>query len=143
MAEIVKPDCYRCHGKNVKLRRKIIGNGSSQVVWWCLDCELGAVVNCPPLKHLDILAFISKWEVGINDLPVIKDYSAQVLCAVCGKPNTEYHHWAPQSYYKLGGADWFKYPGAYLCKYHHHLWHAIVTPTLTTFKVPDKEIDNG
>lgn len=40
-------------------------------------------------------------------------------CARCGSSLTEYHHWAPQAIF----ADADSWPGSYLCRPCHTLWH--------------------
>jgi hypothetical protein len=92
------------------------------VYWYCESCE--HAINKPPkwLPH----DLVSKFVI-IDNLPVIGDYSQNEHCAVCGKPGTEYHHWAPRHKFGDEADSW---PGAYLCKKHHDQWHQIVTPTM-------------
>ena len=45
----------------------------------------------------------------------------------CTRRDTQYHHFAPR--HLFDDAD--SWPGAYLCAYHHTLWHEIVTPNST------------
>lgn len=51
-------------------------------------------------------------------------------CAVCGHPETQWHHWFPQSLARKAKINPDAWPGAYLCSTCHDLWHRIVTPAL-------------
>ena len=53
---------------------------------------------------------------------LLKETPAPRHCAVngCHQPATEEHHWAPRAIF---GAVAEAYPTAWLCQYHHQLWH--------------------
>jgi hypothetical protein len=62
------------------------------------------------------LSIIPRWQ----ELPVVRDYRGQTEpCAVCGGPNSEYHHWAPRSLFD----DYEKWPCDWLCPSCHRRWH--------------------
>ncbi len=118
--------CERCKKKAwVKLVRNITASGISQIYWLCVSGE-------HPISNpgSDWISHQKIKDAGYdpNDLPVVKNYSGSNLCAVCGSPFAEYHHWAP---HHLFGDEADKWPAAYLCKKHHEQWHALVTPNMT------------
>jgi hypothetical protein len=132
------PTCQHCGSSNVKLRRYIISNGTSQISWRCLDCNRWAEKIRMSISYDIILGILRKWGKVLKDLPIAEDRSSDTPCVVCGAPG-EYHHWAPSAWNIRFGEEWNKWPCSYLCPKHHHLWHAIVTPTLTKFVEPEKE----
>jgi hypothetical protein len=78
--------------------------------------------------------------INVEDLPVIKDYTGRAVCAVCGNKETQYHHWMPKHLVTDGIAD--QWPGDYLCKYHHDMWHRIVTPNMHMRKRKDEHVQD-
>ena len=129
MAKSLAPRCSRCNGDRVLLRRQIAGNGVNQFGWWCEKCERWAVKGKAFLPHDLVMGWLRKHNIEPDQIPIIADYSHETPCVICGDPG-EWHHWAPQALANQGGEDWHKYPGAYLCRHHHRLWHMIVTPEL-------------
>lgn len=131
---IEKPNCYRCQrSQDIVLRRNIAANGTSQVFWYCKKCKDQAAWGGAWIAHPIVMQYLSHWSKTIDDIPVAKDYRQQTpTCIICGSSDTEYHHWFPQKFYddeevKPQAALWSEV-GAYLCRYHHRLWHRIVTP---------------
>lgn len=129
MGALIRPACQRCRGSNVKLRRQIIVNGTSQLGWWCLNCERWAERPIRWLSHEQLTVELGRYRATIEDVPIIKDESEERPCIICGAPG-EYHHWAPQALSGAFGHEWVRWPGAWLCMYHHRLWHRVVTPML-------------
>lgn len=123
--------------------RQIIANGSSQYAWRCSICDKWAQKPVIWLKHETVNEYLAQWHYSLDKIIVVADFSNDTHCVVCGRPGIEYNHWAPRAYKDRFGEDWSSYPGDYLCIYHHHLWHTIMTPESTTFRVPDKEKVNG
>lgn len=120
-------ECKYCRqARQVRLVRNITGSGSSQVYWQCKTCRRNAYGGGQYIDHKPIIAFGKP----IENIPVIEDYRVE-KCAVCGALGAEYHHWAPRH---LFGDDADKWPGAYLCKQHHDLWHRLVTPLMSRAK---------
>ena len=133
---IHKPQyCERCNSTNIKLRRALLINGVSRIAWWCMSCERWAIHLGPAIPHTDVTAFMAQYGSTIEDIPIVRDDSMECPCVICGKPG-EWHHWAPQSMGNAFGADHIRWPGAFLCIYHHHLWHDIVTPGLLWKRTP-------
>lgn len=125
----VRPVCAHCSGTRVLLRRRINADGSAHIAWRCLDCNRWA--ENPPkwMGHKEIVAKLARWKATLEDVPIIEDYRDRQPCCICGEPG-QYHHWSPQALHGQFGDDWYKWPGAYLCPFHHRLWHRVVTPTL-------------
>jgi len=117
--------CENCDAKmRAQLVRNITKNGVSQVYWLCLT---GNHMIC---KQPQFIAheILRKYNVDIDELPVINNYSGTELCAVCNSPFAEEHHWAPKH---LFGDEANLWPTSHLCKKHHEYWHKIVTPEMT------------
>jgi len=124
------PACAHCGSSaSVKLRKHIIANGKTQIAWWCIDCERWALKPPHWIKHALVAHRLEKQGATIDDIPAIADHSDATPCIICGEPG-EVHHWAPQAYRDEFGDDWWAYPTAHLCDYHHKQWHKIVTPQL-------------
>ena len=123
MAKAYIPTCHRCKAaENVLLRYNIISNGARQYFWYCTHCER----ITPPgifLTH----ELIKTWNLGqaFYDKALLKNYSGSKTCAVEGCPNTdtEQHHFAPREFW---GSDADCWPTAYICRYHHRLWHDVM-----------------
>lgn len=117
--------CKKCSRKTlVKLVRTITASGISQVYWQCSSCKDNANGGAVYIKH----EILKQNKVEIDDLPVVADYRRlENACVVCGALGAERHHWAPRY---LFGDRAEEYPTAYLCNYHHMLWHRIVTPNM-------------
>lgn len=65
-------------------------------------------------------------ELVLEEMQVVADYTEYSHeCAVrgCDRRDTQYHHFAPR--HLFDDAD--NWPCAYLCKYHHDLWHNRIT----------------
>lgn len=125
----MRPTCAHCGSTNIKLRRQIIANGTSQVAWRCLECNRWAESPARWLKHVEVEALLDPYNVTLGELAIVADYRDAQACVVCGEPG-ELHHWAPQAYADQFGDEWYLYPMAPLCPRHHRLWHEIVTPDL-------------
>lgn len=121
--------CKKCdRTTRVKLVRTITTSGISQVYWQCPACNDNASGGAVYIKH----EILRKYKVEIDDLPVVNDYrSLENACVVCGALGAERHHWAPRY---LFGDKAEEYPTAYLCNYHHMLWHKLVTPKMSEKK---------
>ncbi len=118
-------NCEHCKRKmQVRLVRNITTSGSSQVYWYCTFGKHPIARNGSSwIKH----EIIREAGFDPDDLPVIENYSGTELCAVCGSPFAERHHFAPRH---LFGDEAEQWPTAYLCKKHHDRWHALVTPNM-------------
>jgi hypothetical protein len=129
-----RPPCRHCKtDKHVKLRRRINGNGSTAVIWYCIACNKGAEINEPPIKHEQVKALLAEYGKTINDLPTITDYTIDSPpCIICGARDTEFNHWLPQMFAEAPdiAPEWDAWAnvGAPLCRHHHAIWHRIVTP---------------
>lgn len=118
-----RPACYRCNGQAV-LRRNTTSNGYPQVGWFCIPCNRWAVKGQPFIARTEAEAIAGRWKKTLNDIPQIGSNSEDV-CIICGSPQTEIHHFAPQEF--AGQFDeWAKWPTAALCPFHHTQWHEIV-----------------
>ncbi len=116
--------CKRC-GRSCLLARGNAINGSTQIFWWCTSC--GRVADPQrPFVRKDYVTHVLR--ISIESLPVVErfDTSTAPVCAVCGQPGVEYHHWAPRHLF----ADAELWPGDYLCAKHHRHWHDVVTPLM-------------
>jgi hypothetical protein len=136
---IIPPTCAHCGGSDIKLRRQLTTSGVSFLAWRCLVCDRWAENPVRWLKHDLIIPRLERQGVTLDDIPLVADNSQELVCAVCGAHGVSEHHWAPQSMRELFGSDWHNYPTDYLCKKHHELWHALVTPELTTWTIPIRE----
>ncbi|MEA1998338.1 MAG: hypothetical protein U9N61_03300 [Euryarchaeota archaeon] len=115
--------CRHCERKtSIMLGRTIARNGVSQVYWVCLACGKPAEKN----RYIPHEVLKNKG-IELKQIRVVEDYSEVELCARCGKPNTEYHHWAPQYLFDDAGL----WPGDYLCTECHRKWHVRVTPEMS------------
>lgn len=100
-------------GAPAEWRVDIFRNGSKNVVCVCLICEndkVGGIQYHPKLGR------------DVEHLTVRKDYrDPDRECAHkdCTEFVVEKHHWAPRHLF----ADADRWPKAYLCPYHHRLWH--------------------
>ena len=124
MSSIDRPDCRVC-GQRALLRRNQTANGALQVGWYCTFCQRWAVEGKP---------FVTKWQAeqitaqvgkSLDDVPYIGGLSDLPACIICGHPQTELHHFAPQEYRDLF-ENWAEWPTAYLCPKHHSQWHELV-----------------
>lgn len=129
-AAIWRP-CHYCGKDKVVLRRNITASGYSQYFWWCLDCDSHARKQSIFIGHLVVQDWFKRGRLNgaksLDDIPIINNYADDCRCVVCKKPGAEYNHWAPQSLAEYFGDDWAAWPGGYLCRFHHQLWHDIVT----------------
>ena len=124
-----KKHCERCNGEQLaRLVRIISASGVSMVSW---NCIAGSHAIDRPMKYISHETIRATTSIDIDRLPVMENYSGREICAVCGNPYTELHHFAPRH---LFGNDADNWPMAYLCKKHHDLWHAIVTPNMGKVK---------
>ena len=118
--------CQRCERRvNARLVRNITQSGVSQVYWYC---TFGQHTISKPGTDFIPHEKIKGAGYDPDDLPVVNNYSGRELCAVCGSPFTELNHWAPRH---LFGDEAERLPKDYLCKKHHDIWHATVTPNMT------------
>lgn len=139
-----RPMCASCSGiKTVRLYRMIAINGAEHIAWWCTSCqryvkdEMGRLF----LPGKAVTEFINYWHAvseqpnlpkSIAELPLLKEHAGGEPCAICGNTATEYNHFMPQAFKDAPDiapewAEWDKL-GAWLCEYHHRLWHANVAP---------------
>ena len=120
--------CKNCNSKDfVKLRRQITKSCVTQFCWYCIACDKVADNQSPWIKKTEIEQWVQSGRLpSIDAIPVARDYSRQVKCAVCQLPGGELHHWMPQAFNNdtLAHSVW---PTSYLCKQHHDEWHEIVT----------------
>lgn len=116
-------DCQYCNTKRtLRLVRNITNSGVSQVFWECQICKRNANGGGQYISHDKII----KYGLPLLTIPVVQDYRTDI-CAVCGQPGTELHHFAPRFIF---GDDCEQWPKVYLCREHHAHWHALVTPNM-------------
>lgn len=117
--------CVRCHTvTDTQLVRCVTANGVSQVYWICLTCKQAVTNPRQSIQHKKL----KDAGVIIDKIPVETSYIGGNVCAVCGRPNVENHHWAPRH---LFGDDADVWPQAYLCPDCHRTWHNLVTPEMS------------
>jgi hypothetical protein len=99
--------------------------------WFCLECyKIAAKVGENQFIGHGVLW--DNYKVKPEELPVARDRGIDCHpCAICGSRYTEYHHWAPSFLRDSFGEDYNKWPGTWLCREHHKLWHKIVTPNMS------------
>ena len=128
-----QPECKRCKSShNVKLRKQYAASGAIQIMWYCLSCDRVADSQNAFISKSTVQYWIKSGKLklsNIEDIPTAHDYRETAVCAVCGQPGAEYHHWLPQAFAD-DVENHSQWPGAYLCKKHHDEWHEIVTPYL-------------
>ena len=102
-------------------------NGIPHVKWHCAK-ECGYV---SPAIHFGELRAreIDPYKVEVFDAPS-RHPRKEIVCAVtsCERADVEFHHWAPGSRFP---GDYFSdddessdmWPGDYLCRRHHVIWH--------------------
>lgn len=123
-----RPECRKCkQNKNVKLRRQYASNGATQIFWYCTSCDVKAESKF--VSKAQALVIMSRYELGVADIPLIEDYRSRFTCEVCGESGAEYHHWLPQCFAEQV-KDHSAWPASYLCKSCHDIWHELVTPYL-------------
>jgi len=106
--------CKYC-GTEGKIYRAVNGNGAKVVVERCPACRR----NTRPGN-----AFLSKNGYDWESLPMFDDYTKYSdPCSVknCKNKDTELHHFAPRHLF----SDAESWATAYLCKFHHDLWHKL------------------
>ena len=116
----------RAFGNNVQaeLMRNITANGTSQIFWYCPDCKKHCTKQIKYIDHKKVTGWNG---TKIEDIPTLKDYRhSDTKCAVlgCNRLDVELHHFAPKHLFGEQIAE--LWPQAYLCKYHHDLWHNLV-----------------
>ena len=115
------PTPYCRHIGKSRLVRTQAVNGAWRVTRQCLDCQqtFGQSLAKAP---------------GWDSLPVVDTGYRNEPCAVrgCSETFTEYQHWLPQALDEQIGEVADDWPGAYLCRRHHMLWHGLVTPGLVS-----------
>jgi hypothetical protein len=106
----------------VALGKVKCANGTVQYKAYCPDC-LRKGTNFP---RSDI--------EGLDEarIPIIRDHDV-VPCERCGSINgSEVHHWAPSHLFD----DSDRWPTSHLCLRCHRLWHAMVTPHMSSSRRP-------
>lgn len=139
-----RPACAECGGiKIVRLYRVIASNGAEHVAWYCTSCQRYVKDDQKRLflPTKQVAEFISYCHAvsarpnlpkSIAELPLLKEHHNGEPCAICGFTETEYNHFMPQAFKDDADvapewAEWDKL-GAWLCEYHHRLWHAKIAP---------------
>ena len=130
IASWTRKPCEYCQSANVEMRRAITTSKTTQYRWYCLDCGRIASKLRQNIPHdiIDLWHEAGYLPIDLLDIPLAEDYSTQAACHICGKAGAELHHFAPKSMADYFGSEWVQWPTVYLCKYHHDLWHSIVTP---------------
>lgn len=102
-----------------------MSNGCFHVTEYCYECESRVGDWIPK-------ASLSERGLEPDDLPIVGGVVSDEPCAVygCKRVGVEDHHWAPQRLRDWFGDEYSGYPQTYLCRYHHDLWHRVVTPEL-------------
>lgn len=113
-------NCAACN-QPARLVKGYASNGALRVWWHCDACDKNAVRP----------GFCVKLAGSPDSLPLMYDYRTTAEpCVVCGSTaGTEYHHFAPRHIF---GDDADKWPGAYLCRICHMLWHKTMTVHVRT-----------
>lgn len=137
-----RPACEKCSSlKTVQLRRVSAANGTIHIVWNCNSCQRyvkdGVRLWLPTTQ---VSEFLSYWKTRlpesnvpatIEEIPLLKDITGEP-CAICGFTETEYNHFMPQAFKEDAdiAPEWERWDklGAWLCDYHHRLWHAKIAP---------------
>ncbi len=123
--------CDYCGDERVLLRRTISGSGIAMYFWLCAECQGHARRQNQWISHEVIGEWVRRGRLESPEaVPIFTDYASTRTCTVCGRTGAEYHHWAPRSMAAEFGDDWALWPGDYLCKAHHDLWHEVVTPDM-------------
>jgi len=118
--------CHYCkHEVTAQLVSTIAANGVSHVYWYCLEERHRTEIPARNIPHDKL----KEYYIDIDRLPVVSDNRGSGICSVwgCDNPAVENHHMAPRHIF---GDEADKWPGAPLCKYHHELWHSLVTPDM-------------
>lgn len=125
------PECKRCKKNDaIKLRRQFAANGMMQFMWYCTRCNHVADNQKPFVKKSLVQSWLDTGKIpSLDSIQIVNDYRINAVCCVCGDFGAEYHHWLPQCFGSLVD-DHSQWPGGYLCKKHHDIWHEIVTPYL-------------
>jgi hypothetical protein len=122
MTSIVRIDCGPRHPvawidrSEARFGLRIAGNGSYNLLVWCLSCDRWAT-GAVGLHVLDGSG------AAATDFPVVADYRGVIgRCARrgCDQEAIEDHHFAPQAVFREEADDW---PRALLCREHHMEWH--------------------
>lgn len=137
-----RPTCPDCNSRQtVGLYKVTAANGHEHVVWHCDNCQRyvkdGTRLWLPANLVAEFLAYWgmrlpnSDVPANIDAIKVLKGNTGQP-CAICGFTETEYNHFMPQAFKDDADvapewAEWDKL-GAWLCDYHHRLWHAKIAP---------------
>lgn len=106
--------CQWCGGLLIIRVKRKIANGTYQVIDWCQECGRNARKT-----HI-----ISHKQAGdIERLPLLSDYTLDMPpCDRCGsKDGVEWHHFGVRHVFGEHDAD--TWPGAYLCRDCHTIWH--------------------
>lgn len=111
-------------------QRRINADGSTAVRVWCDRCARRATLNV----SVSLRAFKPN---ELAAMEVYADYQAKYgeTCSVtgCGRTDTQLNHWFPRCLdYELAE----RFPKSYLCRYHHDVWHRMVTPWMFEHEVP-------
>lgn len=139
-----RPACPDCGSKqSVRLHRVTAANGHEHIAWYCMICSRYAKdsLNRMWLPNKLVAEFLDYWNIRLPDgnvpisiaaLPLLKDNTGGDPCAICGAAATEYNHFMPQAFkddpdVAPEWSEWDKL-GAWLCEYHHRLWHAKIAP---------------
>ena len=118
--------CWRCpSGTGHTLVRTRIADGSWQARKRCRGC--GGLFDGPVSQKTIEMDVLDEYALGYKNPP----------CARCGHPDTQLHHYMPQTMACKAGINPDDWPTEYLCSTHHDQWHKLVTPGLV------KRIANG
>lgn len=124
----MRDNCKNCGSSEKELGRKIISNGTSQLLERCKSCGQNFNGGAIYLSHAHVNG-------KIEDIPIFEDFRINnPMCEKCGALGTELHHWAPRAYFN----DAEEWPKSYLCQKCHSLWHSVVTPKICEIKKEEK-----
>lgn len=116
---------YCKHSGKFSLVKTRIADGSWQARMCCGQCH--NIYGSPVSQREIEMDALDEFALGYKNPP----------CARCGHPDTQLHHYFPQSLARKAGTNPDDWPTEYLCSTCHNQWHQFVTPGLV------KRIANG
>lgn len=107
------------HPNEPEIVKTIVANGHMHLRKRCPDC--GKLYGNPLPHHTYDESQLPFHELQPLHLKcVVKDFNSTLV---------ELHHFMPKGIAYENGLDPDDWPVAFLCEYHHRMWHNLVTPT--------------